>query len=128
MLQIASFAKPASIQLEARVQRMERLLKSEKLVPLEALKPIAKRVLASLSKSQPLMILMDRSMINDTLNLLWISVGFMGRSLPLGWILVPHEGNSDLRLQQEILLWLKEVLPERAKARIVADREFHSVH
>jgi hypothetical protein len=126
--QIASFAKPADIQLEARVQRFERLLKSEKLVPLEALKPIAKRVLASLSKSQPLMILMDRSMINDTLNLLWISVGFMGRSLPLGWVLVPHEGNSDLRLQQKILKWLKEVLPERAKVRIVADREFHSVH
>lgn len=126
--QIASFAKPANIQLEARVQRMERLLKSEKLVPLEALKPIAKRVLASLSTSQPLMILMDRSMINDTLNLLWISVGFMGRSLPLGWVLVPHEGNSDLALQQKILQWLKEVLPEHAHVRIVADREFHSVH
>lgn len=126
--QIASFAKPANIQLEARVQRFERLLKSEKLVPLEALKPIAKQVLASLSKSQPLMILMDRSMINDTLNLLWISVGFKGRSLPLGWVLVPHEGNSDLALQQEILSWLKEILPEQAKVRIVADREFHSIH
>lgn len=126
--QIAGFAKPANIQLEARVQRFERLLKSEKLVSLEALKPIARRVLASLSKSQPLMILMDRSMINDTLNLLWISVGFMGRSLPLGWVLVPHEGNSDLALQQEILNWLKEILPANAKVRIVADREFHSVH
>jgi len=126
--QIASFAKPSNIQLEARAQRFERLLKSEKLVPLEALKPIAKLVLASLSKSQPLMILMDRSMINDTLNLLWISVGFMGRSLPLGWVLVPREGNSDLALQQEILSWLKEILPEQAPVRIVADREFHSVH
>lgn len=126
--QIASYAKPANIQLESRVQRFERLLKTEKLVPLQTLKPIAKRVLASLSKSQPLMILMDRSMINDTLNLLWISVGLMGRSLPLGWVLVPHEGNSDLALQQEILSWLKEVLPANAKVRIVADREFHSVH
>lgn len=126
--QIASFAKPASIQLEARVQRFERLLKCSKLVPLESLKPIAKRVLASLSKSQPLMILLDRSMINDTLNLLWISVGLRRRSLPLGWVKVPHDGNSDLALQQKILQWLKEVLPERARVRIVADREFHSVH
>lgn len=126
--QIASFAKPAAIQLESRVQRFERLLKCEKLVPLEALKPIARLVLASLAKSQPLMILMDRSWIFDTLNLLWISVGLMGRSLPLGWVLVPHEGNSDLALQQKILRWLKEVLPENAQVRIVADREFHSVH
>ncbi len=127
--QIASYAKPADIQLESRVQRFERVLKCRKLVPLEALKPISKRVLATLSKSskQPLMILMDRSMINDTLNLLWMSVGFGGRALPLGWMLVPHEGNSDLKLQQELLSWLKEILPAKAKAVIVADREFHSI-
>jgi len=127
--QIASYAKPANIQLESRVQRFERVLKCRKLVPLEALKPISKRVLATLSKSskQPLMILMDRSMINDTLNLLWMSVGFGGRALPLGWILVPHEGNSDLKLQQELLNWLKEILPAKAKAVIVAEREFHSI-
>jgi transposase len=125
---IASFAKPKNIQLEARVQCFERLLKSEKLVPLEALKPIAKKVLSSLSQQPPLMILMDRSMVKDTLNLLWISVGLMGRSLPLGWVLVPHDGNSDLALQQEILSWLKEILPERAQVRVVADREFHSVY
>ena len=73
------------------------------------------------------MILMDRSMINDTLNLLWISVGFQGRALPLGWVLVPHEGNSDLALQKQLLRWLKAILPAGAKAVIVADREFHSV-
>jgi hypothetical protein len=127
--QIASYAKPADIQLESRVQRFERVLKCRKLVPLEALKPISKRVLETVCKSskEPLMILMDRSMINDTLNLLWMSVGFGGRALPLGWILVPHEGNSDLALQQELLNWLKEILPEKAKAVIVADREFHSI-
>jgi len=127
--QIASYAKPAEIQLESRVQRFERVLKCPKLVPLEALKPISRRVLETVwkSKNEPLMILMDRSMINDTLNLLWISVGFQGRALPLGWVLVPHEGNSDLKLQQEILSWLKEILPAKAQAVIVADREFHSI-
>ncbi len=128
--QIAGYAKPADIQLESRVQRFERVLKCKKLVPLEVLKPISKRVLETLwkaSRKEPLMILMDRSMINDTLNLLWISVGFGGRALPLGWVVVPHEGNSDLALQQKILNWLKEILPEKAKAVIVADREFHSI-
>jgi hypothetical protein len=128
--QIASYAKPADIQLESRVQRFERVLKCKKLVPLEALRPISKRVLETVCKSsnqEGLMILMDRSMINDTLNLLWISVGFGGRALPLGWVVVPHEGNSDLQLQQELLSWLKEILPEKAQAVIVADREFHSI-
>ncbi len=127
--QIASYAKPAEMQLESRVQRFERVLKCPKLIPLEALKPISKRVLETVwkSKNKPLMILMDRSMINDTLNLLWISVGFGKRALPLGWVLVPHEGNSDLTLQQEILSWVKEILPEQAQAVIVADREFHSI-
>lgn len=67
-------------------------------------------------------------MINDQLNLLWISVGFDGRALPLGWVYVPHEGNCDLALQQELLSWLKAILPEKAKVVIVADREFHSIH
>ena len=39
---------------------------------------------------------MDRSMINDTLNLLWVAVAYEGRALPLGWVQVPHEGNSNL--------------------------------
>ncbi len=47
--------------------------------------------------------------------------------MPLGWVLVPHEGNSELQLQQELLSWLKEILPEKAQAVIVADREFDSI-
>ena len=128
--QIASFAPVAETQLEARVQRFERVLNCPKLVPLTVLKPVAEKLLTSLSARQPkgLMILMDRSMINDGLNLLWVAVAFGGRALPLGWVEVPHEGNSDLALQQELLSWLSECLPEGTSATIVADREFHSIH
>src|ERR1043165_4840509 len=109
---VASCAPLAQTQLEARVQRFERVLKCRKLVPLEVLEPVARAVLSSLSErtTEPLLILMDRSMINDQLNLLWLSVGFGRRALPLGWVRVPHEGNSDLALQQEILSWLKQLL------------------
>lgn len=55
---------------------------------LEVLKPIAKRVLETLWKSakkeEGLMILMDRSMINDTLNLLWISALIWWTRLAVG--------------------------------------------
>ncbi|HKX29537.1 MAG TPA: transposase [Blastocatellia bacterium] len=118
------------IQVESRVQRFERLVRCQKLVPLEALKPVARKVLKSLSRRGRTEIhaLMDRSMINDTINLLFISAAYHGRSLPLGWVRVPHEGNSDLKLQQELLSWFKECLPAGALATIVADREFHSIH
>jgi len=69
-------------------------------------------------------------MINDTLNLLHITVAYSGRALPLGWVRVPHEGNSDLESQQRLLKWFTECLPEGARRRtiIIADREFHSIH
>jgi len=128
--QIANHVKFGKTQIEARVQRFERVLKCPKLIPLEALQPIACQVLSSLSRSskEPLMLLMDRSMINDTLNLLWVSVAFQGRALPLEWVLVEHDGNSDLALQQKLLRWVKECLPAAAEAVVVADREFHSIH
>jgi len=126
---IAQHAPIKQIQLESRVQRFERLLECGKFVPLELLKPIASRVLRFVSrKSEPLMILMDRSMIRDTLNLLHVAVAFGGRALPLGWVRVAHEGTSDLKLQKELLTWLKDCLPRGVEVFIVADREFHSIH
>ena len=118
------------IQIESRVQRFERLLQCEKLVPLEALKPVAQQVLKSLHRAGrgEIRAILDRSMINDTLNLLYIAVAYGGRALTLGWVRVPHEGNSDLALQQQLLKWFKACLPAGAQASIIADREFHSIH
>src|SRR5262252_5680615 len=118
------------IQIESRVERFERLLQCEKLIPLEALKPVAKKVLKSLYRNgrSEIRAAMDRTMINDTINLLFITVAYGGRALPLGWVRVPHEGSSDLKLQQQLLKWLKECLPEGAGTTIIADREFHSIH
>ena len=103
------------IQIESRVERFERLLRCRKLVPLEALKPVAKKVLKGVSRlgRAEIRAVMDRTMINDTINLLYISVAYGGRALPLGWVRVPHEGNSDLKLQRSfqilqnsIVFWL----------------------
>jgi hypothetical protein len=118
------------IQVESRVQRFERLLQCEKLIPLDALKPAAQKVLKSLSRNgrSEIYAALDRTMINDTINLLFITVCYEGRALPLGWVRVPHEGHSDLKLQQSLLTWFKECLPRGARTTIIADREFHSIH
>lgn len=126
----ASAAPFRRIQIESRVERFERLVQCEKLIPLEALKPVAKKLLKGVSRRSRVEIcaIMDRTMINDTINLLYISVAYGRRALPLGWVRVPHEGNSGLELQQQLLIWFKQCLPEGSRVSVVADREFHSIH
>lgn len=119
---------PLKIQIEGRVQRLERLLANNKFEPLEVMKPVAIRVLKQVSRrSRKVRLVMDRSMINDTINVLHVAVVFHGRALPLGWVEVPHEGMSDLALQQELLRWVAGCLPKRVSVSLVADREFHSI-
>src|SRR5436853_947678 len=125
---IAERAPVKPIQLESRVQRFERLLACEKFVPQQVLEPITRRILKKFSKRQQLLIVMDRSLIEDKLNLLHLAVVFCGRALPLGWIKVAGKGTSQLAEQQELLSWLKRCLPAQAKVIIIADREFHSIH
>jgi hypothetical protein len=126
---VANHVPIKKIQIESRVQRFERLLDCGKFVPLEAMKPVATRILKRMQRSrQPIMILMDRTMINDQTNLLYVALAFGRRALPLGWVEVPHEGNSNLALQKKLLGWLRECLPASRQVSIVADREFHSIH
>ena len=83
------------ISHEAYVQRFERLMACEKFDVREVMKAIATRVLQYITRWQaPLVLVMDRSMINNTLNLLHVAVAFGKRALPLGWVEVPHEGSS----------------------------------
>lgn len=118
------------IQVESRVARFERLLQCKKFDVLQTLQPLARSVLSHLSREQGsrLTIILDRSMINDTLNLLWVGVAYEGRALPLGWIDVGHEGNSNLEQQQRLLGWLREAIAPGVEVTLIADREFHSIH
>jgi hypothetical protein len=60
---------------------------------------------------------MDRTMINDKLNLLHITVTYGGPAPPSGWVRVSRQGNSDLRLQRQLPEWFTQYLPEDAQAR-----------
>ncbi len=97
--QVARYAPIGKIQVEGRVQRFERLIQCPKFAPLDVLQPVARQILNHLWKrNRAILIIMDRSLINDTLNLLHVAVGYGGRALPLGWF--PHEGSSDFKLQK----------------------------
>jgi hypothetical protein len=126
---VARYIPLSSIQIEGRVQRLERLLTCPKLCALDVLEPVVRRLLAWLAKRQSrLVIVMDRSLIRNDFNFLYVAVAFGRRSLTLGWVRLPHVGTSDLAVQKRVLTWLGRCLPEGAEVWIVADREFHSIH
>jgi hypothetical protein len=125
---IARFVPLSSIQLEGRVQRFERLLRCQRFTPLDVLEPVVRRLLAWLAARQSrLVICMDRSLIRNDFNFLYVAVAFARRSLTLGWVRLPHTGTSDLAAQQRVLGWLGRCLPPGVEVWIVADREFHSM-
>ena len=100
------------IQLKSRVERFERLVQCEKLVPLEALKPVAKKVLKSLHHGGrgEIRAAMDRTMINDTLNLLFITVAYDGRALPLSLGESPARGRLGLGVAAAIAEMVQRAL------------------
>lgn len=125
---VARYMPLSSIQLEGRVERLERLLSCAKFVALDVLEPVARHLLSWLAKRQGrLVITMDRSLIRNDFNFLYVAVAFGRRALTLGWVRLDHTGSSDLAAQKRLLCWLSRCLPKGAEVWIVADREFHSI-
>lgn len=80
---LAESAPIGQIRLESRVERVWAPAAICQ-AGAQVLKPVAGKVLAYLSRFGTLMILMDRTTINDTLNLLSVAVSFEGQAFPLG--------------------------------------------
>lgn len=125
--QVARHLPLRRLQIASRVERLERVLQAKSFVPMRLLAPVAAVVLRQLARRGPLVIAMDRSFVNHTINLLYVAVAFHGRCLPLGWVNVGHKGQSSLEHQQALLGWLRPLVPPGAVVTIVADREFNSV-
>ena len=115
---VARYMPLSCIQLEGRVQRLERLLTCPSLVALDVLEPLVRRLLGWLARRQSrLVIVMDRSLIRNDFNFLYVALAYGRRSLTLGWVRLPHVGTSDLAAQKRVLCWLGRCLPEHAETR-----------
>jgi hypothetical protein len=84
--QIAQGVRLGQTQVEARGQGFERVVQCEKLEVLASLAPTASRVLQQVSRGgkRRLVLVLDRSLINDKLNLLWVAVAM---TLAYLWVL-----------------------------------------
>jgi len=118
-------AMPLDTTHAAKEQRIRRLLDNERLTQTDHYQPLAKAALTGL-KGQRVNLLIDRVLVQDTHNILVVSVAFRRRSLPLAWLALPHRGASGLPDQQSLLRQALAVLPAQVRVTIHGDSEFRS--
>ena len=104
-------------------KRVQRFLKNRGVNVVEYQKPLAQRVLGQLvAGGARLELLMDRTEWDD-FNVLYVSVGWRGRALPILWQMLGRGASSFLE-QRELLAVVASWLPKGAPVVLLGDREF----
>jgi hypothetical protein len=115
---------PRQIGVEKdRYQYIERLLKNETIEASHVIQPYALEVIERLAaKGETVILQFDQSHINDTNEVLMLSVRMKKRALPVAWTVCATQGNIGWKTQKElldsVLLWL----PEDINILLAADR------
>lgn len=108
---------------EHRYQYIERQLKNEEIVPDAVIRPYALDVIERLAASgQTIILQMDQSHINDTNEVLMLSVRLRKRALPVAWRVRSTQGNIGFSVQKELLNDVCPWLPKDVKIMLAADR------
>ena len=108
---------------EHRYQYIERQLKNDEIVPDAVIKPYALEVIGRLAASgQTVVLQMDQSHINDTNEVLMLSVRLRKRALPVAWRVRSTQGNIGFPMQKELLNSVLAWLPDNVKIMLSADR------
>jgi hypothetical protein len=118
-------AMPLTTKQDSKVQRLRRLLDNTKLNAKQIYQPIVRASLRGLRR-QKVNLLLDRVVLTDSQNVLVVSLGFRRRSVPLLWQILPHQGSSTLRDQQQLLHAAAKLLPSAVRITVHADSEFRS--
>lgn len=116
-------ALPLDTKQQSKVQRLRRLLKNAKLTDEHIYQPIVRQSLSGL-KRQKVNRLLDRVVLNQTQNVLVVSLAFRRRSIPLVWRVLAHSGSSSLPDQQELLSAAAKLVPPSVRITVHADSEF----
>lgn len=108
---------------EHRYQYIERHLKHEEIVPDTVITPYAREVIERLAANgQTVVLQMDQSHINETNDVLMLSVRVRQRALPVAWRVRSTQGNIGFAVQKALLNSVRPWLPERVAILLVADR------
>jgi len=118
---------PWSGTRDSVVQRLWRALLNVRLDVRTLYGPTVGHVLSWLNNPRGVIVVLDRTMIQDALNILMVSVAFRGRSLPLAWKIQKKEGSFQLRHIRAALRFVASWTPPDARIWVVDDREFQHV-
>ena len=106
-----------------RYQYIERQLKNEEIDADAAIKPYALQAIELLaSRGQTIVLQMDQSHINDTNEVLMVSVRLRKRAVPVAWRVRSTQGNIGFAVQKELLDGVLAWLPEEVSVMLAADR------
>jgi hypothetical protein len=108
---------------EHRYQYIERQLKNAAIVPNAVIAPYALEVITRLAANgRTVVFQMDQSHINDTNEVLMLSVRVRNRALPVAWRACATQGNIGFAVQQDLLDGVRAWLPPEIAILLTADR------
>lgn len=118
-------AMPLSTTQESKEQRLRRLLDNERITQADHYHGVVKAALQGL-QGQRVHLIIDRVLVQDTHNILVVSLAFRRRSIPLTWHVLAHRGQSGFTDQQALLTQAMSLLPPGVRVCVHADSEFRS--
>jgi hypothetical protein len=106
-----------------RYQYIERQLKNQEIGADAVIKSYALQVIERLSlRGQTIILQMDQSHINDTNEVLMVSVRLRKRAVPVAWRVRSTQGNIGFGVQKELLDSVLAWLPQDVSVMLAADR------
>ncbi|HZA22554.1 MAG TPA: IS4 family transposase [Dehalococcoidia bacterium] len=116
---------PLAARRDTLKKRVQRFLKNPGVQVAVFQRPLAQRILEQIvAGGRQLLLILDRTEW-DSFNILYVSVGWRGRALPLLWQML-GPGASSFEQQREVLGIVADWLPEGAEVLLLGDREFGS--
>jgi len=114
-------------QLDMRYQWISRLLGNDLIDIEEVMAPFAREVLERAGAGGGTIVLMiDQSKVNETHQMVMVSLRVGERALPLAWHMKKTQGAIGFREQKEALEAVAALLPEDAAATLMGDRFYGS--
>lgn len=124
---IADHAPTGVADQESLIARFRRWLKHDAHTQDSWFLPVAQALLATLA-TQPILLVMDGSVVGRGCVTLMVSVVYHGRALPLAWLVVQgKKGHLPHELHCALLAQLQRLMPPTATVIFLGDGEFDGV-
>jgi hypothetical protein len=124
---IADHAPSHGADQESIIARFRRFLKNERQTATVWFLPVAQALLANLAH-QPLLLVIDGSVVGRGCVCLMLSVVYHGRALPLCWVVVKgKKGHLPQQLHCELLSLVQDLIPAGTDVTLLGDGEFDGV-